>query len=349
MIKLLYKQILKRILFRLSPDFVHKLFMNCGEFFGRFYITRKLFDLVYGYHGKDISRIVDGINYKTPILLSAGFDNDGRLTQILPFLGFGGEEIGSITYKRTIGNKKPWFIRLIKNKSLIVRKGLANEGVDKIIQRLKSRKKFFVHGISVARTNSPECDTIPKGIDDIVNCFKRLEQENVGDYYTLNISCPNAYCGEDFSIPKNLSLILPEIKNLNIKKPLYVKMPINKTWEEFDELLGIIIQNDFDGVIIGNLNKNYDELKYRDEAPEKFIGGLSGKPTSERSNDLIKRTKDKYKEKLTIIGVGGIMSPKDAMKKFELGADLIMLITGMIMEGPHLIREIAKEIELSNH
>ena len=97
------------------------------------------------------------------------------------------------------------------------------------------------------------------------------------------------------------------------------------------------------GVVIGNLNKNYDDLEYRDEAPKNFSGGLSGRPTRKLSLEHIRRTKKKYGNKLTIIGVGGILTPKDAVDKFEAGADLVQLITGMIFEGPHLIKEICEE------
>jgi dihydroorotate dehydrogenase len=120
-------------------------------------------------------------------------------------------------------------------------------------------------------------------------------------------------------------------------------MPINLDWSEFNDLLDIINSFNLHGVVIGNLNKNYEDLDYRDEAPKNYRGGLSGKPCRVLSNNLIEKTKSKFGDKKTIIGVGGILTAQDAIEKFRLGADLVQLITGMIFEGPHLISEIAQE------
>ena len=122
-------------------------------------------------------------------------------------------------------------------------------------------------------------------------------------------------------------------------------MPINISWEDFEKLLEISLRFDFiKGYVIGNLNKNYDELDYLKEAPMEYRGGLSGVPCRKHSTDLIKKTKEKFGKTKTIIGCGGIMSVEDAQEKFEAGADLIQLITGMIFEGPHLMKQIAKKL-----
>jgi len=170
-----------------------------GNFLGRFALTRYFVDLIYGYHGPDISRTVDGIYYKTPFLLSAGFDYNGHLSRILPCIGLAGEEIGSVTAKPCEGNPKPRLTRMPKSKGIIVNKGLRNDGVEVIIKRLAEIPKTkFVKGVSIAKTNCLDSATIEGAIEDYVYSFKRLSGENVGDYYTLNISCPNAYGGEAF-------------------------------------------------------------------------------------------------------------------------------------------------------
>ena len=154
---MLYKHVLKPILFLFDPENVHDFFIWTGELLGRFWLTRHLVSFAYGYRvskkSKDISKTVDGINYRTSILLSAGFDYNGRLTKILPYIGFGGEEVGSVTARPCEGNPKPRLTRLPKSKSIIVNKGLRNEGVDKIITRIKDEHQKFVIGISIARTN----------------------------------------------------------------------------------------------------------------------------------------------------------------------------------------------------
>lgn len=324
---------------------MHDVFVATGEFFGRFALTRKLFALMYGYHGSDISKTVDGISYRTPILLSAGFDSDGRLTQILPSLSFGGEEIGSTTAHPCEGNPRPRMTRLIRNSSIIVFKGLRNRGVDALIARLKHTPRVpgFVVGVSIARTNEQSAATdVEAGIHDYVESFRKLNATGTGDYYTINISCPNSFTGETFIEPALLARLLPRLREIPCTKPVYLKMPINIPWEQFEQLLDIADKNAIQGVIIGNLNKDYSHLKHPEDAPKEFRGGLSGMPTFKLSNELIKKTRAKYGTRFTIIGTGGIFTPEDAMAKFTAGADLIQLVSGMIFEGPGLMRKICE-------
>jgi dihydroorotate dehydrogenase len=257
-------------------------------------------------------------------------------------MGFGGAEFGSVTAKPCSGNETPRLTRAKISKSIIVYKGLKNDGVDKVIQRIKHKRihRDFVNGISIARTNTVECANDAEGIADYTYSLKRLVEENIGRYYTINISCPNAFGGETFANVNRLPKLLESIKSINTDKPIYVKMPINPSWEEFNDLLDIIIGYKLNGVVIGNLNKDYNSLDYRDEAPKEYRGGLSGKPCRILSNEKIERTRAKFGDKLTIIGVGGILTAEDAIEKFKLGADLVQLVTGMIFEGPHLISEI---------
>ncbi|MFA6415031.1 MAG: hypothetical protein WC217_02630 [Candidatus Paceibacterota bacterium] len=339
----LYQKALKPILFKLSPDFVHDLFMMLGEMAGRCVITRKLFSFFYNYHGADISKTVDSITYRTPVLLSAGFDADGRLTRILPSLAFGGEEIGSVTAEPCEGNPLPRMTRLIRNRSLVVYKGLRNRGVDALIAKLRRtpRERDFVLGVSIARTNIERASTsLEVGIRDYVDSFAKLNAAGIGDYYTINISCPNSFTGETFTNPDLLSQLLPRLREVPCEKPVYIKMPINVPWEQFEQLLDIADKNRIQGVIIGNLNKDYSHLTYPEDAPKEFRGGLSGTPTFKLSNELIKKTREKYSKRFTIIGTGGIFTPEQAMEKFAAGADLVQLVSGMVFEGPGLMQKI---------
>lgn len=354
----MYKYLLKPILFLLDPEFIHDCFICFGEFLGRFWITRRLVSLIYGYrHGEnDKPIIIDGIHYSSRVLLAAGFDYNGRLTQILPCVGFAGEEIGSVTAKPCEGNPKPRLTRLSKAKSIRVNKGLRNEGVDAVIKRLKSALVYpqrldlrgptstgFVLGISIARTNDSSSNTIESGIADYMYSFQRLNEENVGDYYTINISCPNSFGGEAFAKPELLRQLLANLAKISTTKPVYIKMPINLTWDQFKPLIDVIRDYRWvKGVIIGNLNKDYSSLGINVEIPDEYAGGLSGKPCESLSNTLIRQTREYVGKDFTIIGVGGIFSAEDAKKKIDAGANLVQLITGMIYEGPGLIGKICR-------
>lgn len=345
--KFLYKNLLKPFLFLFDPERVHNWFVSIGEFCGRFRFTRWLLALFYGYKRQKISKTVDGITYQSPIMLAAGFDYNGRLTQVLDTLAFGAVEIGSVTAKPTPGNPKPRLRRMIKSKAFIVYKGLKNEGVEQIMRRLKTTKPApgFVVGVSVAKTNDAETVSTEAGIADYCQSFKRLNEEEIGDFYTINISCPNVHGGESFTSPKLLMPLMSELDKIPCSKPVYVKMPINLPWEEFNSLLQILDKSRVHGVVIGNLNKNYTDAEFPEEAPEKYRGGLSGKVCRELSTQLIRETKTTWGDRFTIIGCGGILSVEDALEKLDAGADLLQLISGMIYEGPHLMKDICLALE----
>jgi dihydroorotate dehydrogenase len=234
----------------------------------------------------------------------------------------------------------------VRNKSLIVYKGLRNDGVDALIALLKRtpRTPEYVIGISLARTNSKEVNATPEaGIADYVESFRKLNEANVGDYYTINISCPNSFGGETFTNNELFKRLMAEIVKIPCSKPIYIKMPINAPWEDFAALLDTADRFGVQGVIIGNLNKNYKDLDYPEDAPAEFRGGLSGKPCFVLSNELIRKTRAAYGKRFTIIGVGGILTPEDAMAKFEAGSDLVQMISGMIFGDPGLMKEICEK------
>ncbi len=344
----MYEYILKPIFFRFDPEKVHDFMVYFGELAGKFSLGRWKISLLYNYRKNDKTKVVDGIKYRTPILLSAGFDYNARLMNILPSIGLAGEEIGSVTARPSQGNPTPRLTRLPKSQSIIVNKGLRNDGVDAIIERIKKNRKFrdFVVGISIARTNDEESVPIDAGIEDYFYSFKRLNEENVGDYYTINISCPNSFGGEAFTDPQLFKRLVTKLKTIECKKPIYIKMPINIPWSQFAELLEIIDKNGFNGVVVGNLNKDYNSLDCKEEAPDSYRGGISGRPCFDLSTELIRKTKLMYGSRFTIIGCGGIMSVETAQEKFNAGADLIQLITGLIYKGPSLVKKICKGVTI---
>jgi dihydroorotate dehydrogenase len=351
MIKWAYKNLLKPVLFKFDPERVHDVFVDLGEFLGRGAIGRALIRGMYGYKGDYIALTVDGITYRSPVCLAAGFDYNGRLSQVLPAMGFGAVEVGSVTARPCAGNDKPRMRRLIQSGGLVVNKGLRNEGVDKVIERLKAHKRQegFVIGVSIAKTNDRLNTSQEQGIEDYVYSFKRLNEEHIGDFYTINISCPNVFGGENFAEPGRLRQLMDKLMRIPCDKPVYAKMPINMPWNEFDELLDVLVEYGVNGVVIGNLNKNYADAAQQDELPATYSGGLSGRPCRTLSTGLIRRTREKYPEGFTIIGCGGILSAEDAREKLEAGADLLQLITGMIFEGPHLMKEICAMYKAGKH
>lgn len=339
----LYQYFIKPIFFLIPAETIHEVMVKVGELLGKTFL-KKIIASQHVITDSSLKQKLAGINFDNPIGLAAGFDYDAHLTQILYPLGFGFQTVGTITNHPYKGNPPPRLGRLPKSKSLMVNKGFKNLGAQKIAQQLKKINFKIPLGISIGLTNNKKITTIKEAVDDIVKTFKIFEKEKIkNSFYELNISCPNLINTKlSFYPPKNLTYLLSSISYLRILKPVFVKMPIEKTNREFSEMLNVIINYPFiKGIIIGNLQKNRKEPSFIPEEVKKFkVGNFSGKPCEQRSNELIKLTYKNYKNKLIIIGCGGIFNGSDAYKKIKLGASLVQLITGMIYQGPQLISQI---------
>jgi dihydroorotate dehydrogenase len=277
--------------------------------------------------------------FKNPVGLAAGFDKNAKLMNILPSVGFGHEEIGSVTGEPCAGNTKPRLWRLPKSRAIVVYYGLMNDGCEVIVKKLKGRKFKFPVGVSIAKTNSPDTVECDSGIADYVKAYKEFTEAEVGDFYTINISCPNAYGGEPFTDSVKLDLLLAAITELPKRKPIFIKLAADLTHEQTDKTIEVARKYKIDGFVASNLTKNRDNLKIIEkEVPEQ--GGISGKAVEHLSDELIKYLYKQTQGEFIIIGCGGVFTAEDAYKKIRLGASMIQLITGMIYEGPQTIGAI---------
>lgn len=343
-----YRGVMKPIFFQFNPESVHDFMVGNGVMLGKTAVTRWLVQQAFAYQDRSLSKTIDGIRFPNPVGLAAGFDYNGQLTQTLPSVGFGFHTIGTVTLQPYEGNTPPRLTRFAKSKSILVNKGLKNWGAGVIIDRLMAETGGTFHiptGISIAASNQAY-NSNKQQLEDILGCFRLFESSKLQfAYYEMNISCPNTFAGEPFTTPERLEILLRELDTLNLQRPLYLKMPIDPTNEQFVGLLRAANHHNVQGVIIGNLQKNKQTADVHPEDRARWQtmkGNLSGKPTFRRSNELIHLTKKLTKDRFTIIGLGGIFTPRDAQYKMELGADLVQLITGMIFEGPQLVGEICE-------
>ncbi len=336
-----YQGIIKPVFFRLDPERVHIGATALGERLGRHKNLKKLISSQFKIKNPALRQKILGINFLSPISLAAGFDYEARLTQITPSLGFGFQTVGTITNSAYGGNPRPQLGRLPQSKSLMVNKGFRNLGAEETSEKLKKLSFEIPIGVSVGRTNSAKLNQ-KQSIDDIICTFKIFEKKHVKNgYYELNISCPNLFGNVTFYTHKNLNDLLSEIDKIKLKKPLFIKMPITKTDAQTLRLLEAAAKHNIKGVIFGNLQSNrFHPSLIKSEAKKFKAGNFSGKPTFERSNELIELAYKKYKERFIIIGCGGVFSAEDAYLKIKKGATLVQLITGMVFEGPQLIHEI---------
>ena len=343
-----YRNIVKPILFKSSPDDVHARLLRMSRLRQRYPFTDSLVSKLLSYQNSAaLSQSVDAIHFPNPVGLAAGFDKNIELAPTMKAVGFGFITGGSVTFHECNGNPRPWFYRLPNQKSLVVNVGLANEGTQAVMDRLRtygtSQFERFPLVVSAAKTNSLEACDDPSAIADYIGSLSVLQNQPQVSAIEINISCPNAYGGEPFTDPLRLEQLLVAVDALNIVKPVWVKMPIDLAWPAFDALLQVIVNHRVQGVTIGNLQKKRSEIP-SEYLPNEVKGNLSGLPTQAPSDELIRLTYANYTGRLTIIGVGGVFSAQDAYRKICLGANLVELITGMIYEGPQLIGQINREL-----
>jgi dihydroorotate dehydrogenase len=341
--ELVYRIFLKPIFFRIDPEIVHESMVSMGHIFGTIPLARSAFTFGLNYNDVRLNQTIAGILFPNPIGLSAGFDYDAKLTQILPSLGFGFMSIGTVTHLSYEGNPKPRLGRLPYSQALMVNKGFKGIGAEAIRKKLEGLLFAIPVGISIGRSNSPTLKNQTQSIDDILTSFDTFEKSSVlHSYYELNISCPNLIHGNiSFYPPENLFELLLELKKLKVQKPIFIKMPIEISNQEFLNMMKVIEKFDIHGVIIGNLQKNHRDPSLDPKEVALFDRGhFSGKATWNRSNELISLVHKTYNNRFVIIGCGGVFSPNDAEEKIRLGASLIQLITGMIFQGPQLISSI---------
>src|SRR3989344_1300300 len=335
-IHFVYTRFLKPVLFLFDPEDVHNHFIKVGSFLGKFTLTRWKTSLLFDYKNPKLNQNVLGIYFENPVGLSAGFDKDVELTDIIASVGFGFEEVGSVTAKPYLGNPRPRLWRLPKTKSLGVWYGLKNKGAEVLSKKLSQKIHILPIGVNIAFTNCKENLDISSAISDYVSGFKTMEK--YADYLTVNLSCPNNSGGMPFIVADNFERLMTEIDKVETLKPIFVKISPDMSHEEIDTFLEICGRHKIQGIICTNLTKKFDMSQIKDPLPPH--GGLSGKLVFPKALDLLSYMYKKVGNKFVFVFVGGIFSAEDAYKVIRQGATLVGLITGMIFEGPQVVSEI---------
>jgi dihydroorotate dehydrogenase len=342
--KNIYTKAVKPILFKEDAELVHNKFTKLGSILSDNIFGQKILPKLFTYNNPILSQKINGVEFKNPIGLAAGFDYDGHLASIMDNIGFGFNTVGSVTAKAYEGNPLPRLGRLPISRSLLVNKGFKSEGTDIVLKRLRKMKlKNKIIGISVGSSNIPQINSIKSAIEDYLYTFNKFKNETYVSYFELNISCPNTALTENFGTIKNFVELLTEIKKLNIKSPIYVKMANETPPDQSEEMVRMGIKYGMSGFIFSNLVKDRNNVYFNKNEIECFSdkkGNFSGKPTEENANRLISHTYKIFNKNTTIIGCGGVFSAEDAYKKIKLGASLVQLISGMIYEGPQIAGEI---------
>ena len=337
--------IFRKILFLFDAEKVHYFSTNALNFVLKLPLIKKVFKILFCFENKGLERNLLGLKFKNPIGLAAGFDKNATMFQDLEYLGFGFIEIGTVTPKPQSGNEKPRLFRLKKDEAILNRMGFNNDGLHAVKARLKNRKKNgLIIGGNIGKNKVTSNED---AILDYKIAFEELF--DFVDYFVVNVSSPNTPNLRDLQEKEPLTKILAELQLLNLKmknqKPILLKIAPDLSNEQLDDIIDIVRETKIAGVIATNTTINRAELKTHVQMVESLgAGGISGKPLTNRSTEVIRYLHEKSNAAFPIIGVGGIHSPEDAIEKLKAGASLIQLYTGFIYEGPSLIKRINKEI-----
>jgi len=341
----MYKRLIRPILFQFDPEKVHhwsfaaiKALFSMG--FGP--VIRKM----YTVRDPRLEREVFGLKFPNPVGLAAGFDKDARLFRELSGFGFGFIEIGTLTPKPQGGNPKKRLFRLKADQAIINRMGFNNEGVEAAAKRLNTDHHVLVGGNIGKNKLTPNEDAE----QDYLLCLGKLYP--YVDYFVVNVSSPNTPGLRELQDKVPLTRLLKILKSESSRisktgdareKPLLLKIAPDLSDSQLLDIIEIVKESGIDGVIATNTTIEREGLS----APAPLAneaGGLSGKPLSDRSTEVIRFLVEKSGNGFPVIGVGGIHSPEDALQKLEAGASLVQLWTGFVYEGPGLIRRINKAL-----
>jgi len=323
-------------IFKLDPERAHRLAIETLKLN---YLPKSFFKT----ENEEMLEIkVFNKKFPNPIGLAAGFDKSAEVYNSLFRFGFGFVEIGTVTPVKQYGNSKPRIFRLERDEAMINRLGFNNDGIKLISERITKNKSDGILGINIGPNKETENQE-----EDFILGFKNFY--NLADYITINISSPNTENLRDFHqverLIKLLKLIKKEKEKYNSQIPIMLKISPDIEDKAIEEIADVAINNSITALILTNTtNKNRNELI---ESSKNETGGLSGKPLENISNNLIKKFYKKLKNKVLIIGVGGIDSGKSAYNKIISGATLLQLYTGMVYKGPEVVKNIKKD--LINH
>ncbi|AYN03025.1 MULTISPECIES: quinone-dependent dihydroorotate dehydrogenase [unclassified Flavobacterium] len=335
----MYKLLIRPILFMFDPEEVHYFTFSFVRFISKIPGVSSIIKAIYKENDPRLEREVFGIKFSNPVGLAAGFDKDAKLYKELSDFGFGFIEIGTVTPVGQEGNPKKRLFRLKEDQAIINRMGFNNGGVIEAVERLKQNKGVLIGGNIGKNKVTPN----ENAVDDYIICFDALF--NHVDYFVVNVSSPNTPNLRALQDKEPLTQLLQTLQDRNVThakpKPILLKIAPDLTDEQLLDIIDIIKTTQIAGVIATNTTISREGLQ---SANKEEMGGLSGKPLTQRSTEVIRFLSEKSNKAFPIIGVGGIHTAQDAIEKLNAGASLVQLYTGFIYEGPALIKAINKAV-----
>ena len=363
----MYK-LLRPLLFRLEPETAHQLSLQAVRFAGIFPPSFAFLQLLYRAPARPVQAF--GLTFKNPVGLAAGYDKDAVAIRGLSALGFGHLEVGTVTPKPQPGNPRPRIFRLVEDEAVINRMGFPGKGSAAVVRSLQGRQRYMsmrgqiLWQVLYGRNSRPVHSTRPNQMVLGINIGKNKTTPNeeavldylellqcfapYADYLAINISSPNTVGLRQLQGRAALEGLLSQLhiqrrmeeKTLEKRIPLLVKLAPDLSESELDDAVDVILGTHMDGIIATNTTLERQGLaSHRREE----TGGLSGSPLRVRSEAVLSHLVKRVNGKIPIVSVGGIMTPEDARRRLDVGAALIQVYTGLVYQGPGLVKKILVE------
>jgi len=331
---------IRPLLFKIDAEKAHTVAIS----------TAKALQLLPGFavstESRGLAQELWGIRFENPVGIAAGLDKNAECIPYWARLGCGFAEVGSVSADPAPGNPKPRAFRLPADRALINRMGLNNDGAHEIAMRIPKRSRRAIPvGINIVKTHRAGLEG-SDAIADFCSAYRILAP--LADFVTLNVSCPNTADGKTFEEPGALDDLLTALAAVEVERPtMLIKLsPGNRSGidtERLKEIVAIAKRHDIAGFVASNTASDRDGLATSATELDRIgKGGLSGRPLAKRSTELVRNVYRLTSGEMPIIGVGGIDSADSALDKIRAGASLVQLYTGLVYEGPRLIRRIVQ-------
>ena len=348
----MYK-ILRFFLFKLNAETAHHFTLALFSFLIKIPFVKSILQFCYAVEDKKLERHLFGLTFKNPVGLAAGLDKNAACIDAFGAIGFGFIEIGTVTPLSQDGNEKPRLFRLIEDEAIITRMGFNNAGrkvvrenilKSEIYSKKSNHNPQILIGGNIGKNKITDNEL---AVDDYIKCFKELYA--VVDYFVVNVSSPNTPNLRALQEKEPLKKILFQLQEINQQqvkqKPILLKIAPDLSNNQLDDIIEIILDTKLAGIVATNTTISRENLKAKNSTIKSIgAGGLSGKPLTQKSTQIIKYIAEKSQHQIPIIAVGGIMTAQDAIDKLNAGASLVQLYTGFIYEGPNLIKEINMQL-----
>jgi len=342
----LYQRVVRPILFRLDAERAHHWTVEASRLAGRMpWLAQRLRSRLQ-FDDPSLASDVAGLSFGNPIGLAAGWDKSGRALSLLPSLGFGFVEIGSVSSRPSLGNSKPRLFRLAQDRAIVVNYGLPNDGCEVVAQRVKNYQGPIPLGVNLVKTNdgpgAPACSA-DEIFQDYLTSVQHLAPH--ASYLALNLSCPNAEGGKDFfAIQGTMTTLLDHLSSEPLGCPVFLKLAPDPSPASIERVIAEADPYPFVKGMIFNLPPGKPEtirLTTDSSALARMPGAVAGHPTA----DLLSRCVGEMYQRMprgrfALIGGGGVFSAQDAYQRIRLGASLVQIYTALIYEGPAVVRHI---------